>query len=307
MEVAVCVITYRRPEGLKRLLESLNALTFQAQALDLRVVVVENDETGLAQRVCNDVRSTLRWPLEYHVEPRRGIPFARNKAVAVSKHTANFIAFIDDDEVPEPNWLDELIRVQREHNADVVTGPVLPHFMEKPPSWIVSGKFFERQRYPTGCQRDRAYTSNVLFRTEIFDKLDPIFDERLAMTGSSDAHFSRRVHQAGYTILWANEAIVHDWLPASRVNGRWILQRAFRVGTTTAFILLDLYPMAKALVLGLASGCFHLFFGTVLLVVGWVRGRVGLVKSLRELCYGAGMLLGLFGTRYQEYRRTHGE
>ena len=104
MEVAVCVITYRRPEGLKRLLESLNALTFQAQALDLRVVVVENDETGLAQRVCNDVRSTLRWPLEYHVEPQRGIPFARNKAVAVAKQTADFIAFIDDDEVPDAGW-----------------------------------------------------------------------------------------------------------------------------------------------------------------------------------------------------------
>lgn len=306
MRIAVCVITYQRPEGLARLLDGLNRLTFAGIPPDLRIVVVENDEAGPAKKVCEEVRSRLRWPLEYTKEPCRGIPYARNKAVACAKDEADFVAFIDDDEVPEPNWLDELIHVQREYDADVVTGPVLPHFMDEVPAWIVKGRFYERQRHATGTRLDRAFTNNVIFRAAIFDKMDPIFEERMAMTGGSDGHFSRRVHQAGYRIVWADEAVVHDWLPASRVNGRWILQRAYRIGTTTAFIELDIHPFPKAVARLVSAGCMRLIKGTLLLPLGCVLGKRRLIQYTRFICYGAGMLAGLLGARYQEYRRTHG-
>ena len=307
MEVAVCVITYRRPEGLKRLLESLNALTFQAQAPDLRVVVVDNDETGSAGATCDAVRPDFAWALECHIEPRRGIPFARNTAIARAGGDVDYVAFIDDDEVADPNWLDELFRVMKEYQADVVAGPVVPHFMEEPPAWVVKGKFYERHRWATGEVLDRAFTGNILFRREVFSGMRALFDERMALTGSSDSHFLQRVHRAGFKIVWADQALVTEWVPPSRVGIRWILRRSFRVGTTAAFIMFDLQPMAKGRASVLASVCYHFYFGTVLLVVGWKKGRAGLVKSLREFCFGCGMLLGMFGTRYQEYRRTHGE
>jgi len=306
VKVAVCIITYRRPEGLERLLRALDCLTFDGPAPRVQIVVVDNETAGGAQRVCEEVGPGLKWPLEYHVEPRRGIPFARNKAAACAKDHADFIAFIDDDEVPEPDWLDELLRVQREYDADVVTGPVVARFMDKPPSWVVEGKFFDTRRYSTGEQLDRAFTNNVLFRREIFDRMDPAFDERLAMTGGSDTHFTRRVHQAGYKIVWADRALVHDWLPSSRVNGRWILQRAFRIGTMTAFMDLDILPRSKAVAGLIRGGGGRLFKGVVLLPLACVRGKRHLVESLRLICYGGGMLLGLFGARYREYRRVHG-
>ena len=304
--LAVCIITYKRPNGLMRVLNGIGAQRFCEQRPDIRVIVVDNDQAGSAGATCDAVRPDFAWALECYIEPRRGIPFARNTAIARAGGDVDYVAFIDDDEVPDPNWLDELLRVMKEYQADVVAGPVVPHFMEEPPAWVVKGKFYDRQRHATGTFLDRAFTNNVMFRVDIFDKMDPIFDERMAMTGGSDTHFSRRVHEAGYKIVWANEAVVQDWLPASRVNVRWILQRAFRVGTTTAFIMFDLHSMVKGRALVLASGCFHLFFGTVFLAGRWIRGRAGFVKSLHELCYGAGMLLGLLGTRYQEYRRTHG-
>ena len=49
MKVAICIITFRRQEGLKRLLDSLNRLEFKQQpAPDLQLVVVDNDSAGLA-------------------------------------------------------------------------------------------------------------------------------------------------------------------------------------------------------------------------------------------------------------------
>ena len=50
----------------------------------------------------------------HRVEGRRGIPQARNAAVAVALERADFVAFIDDDEVPSPLWLAELLRLRAE-------------------------------------------------------------------------------------------------------------------------------------------------------------------------------------------------
>ena len=132
VRVAVCVITHQRPEGLTRLIRALDALSFQKEPPNLQIIVVDNDSTGSALGVCERLRDDVQWPVEYTREPRRGIPQARNKAVQCAVNQAEFLAFIDDDEVPDMSWLDELLRVQRTHDADVVAGPVVPHFMELP-------------------------------------------------------------------------------------------------------------------------------------------------------------------------------
>lgn len=307
MRIAICVVTYKRPDGLKRLLQGLSALHFEDPSPEVRVVVVDNDaDIQAARAVCDEARASFRWELEYHLEPRRGIPFARNKAIACAKDAVDFIAFIDDDEVPEPNWLDELIRVQREHDADVVTGPVVSHFTSDVPPWIIKGRFFERRRGSTGTRMDRAFTGNILFRTALFDGMDPWFDGRLAFAGGSDVHFLRRVHRAGYGIVWADDAVAREWVPASRVNAGWIVRRAFRIGTSTAFVEFDLRPAVVAAALVLAIGCYRIASGALLLPIGLVLGRHFLVRQVRYVAYGAGLLAGLTGRRYEEYRQTHG-
>ncbi|HWM88070.1 MAG TPA: glycosyltransferase family 2 protein [Kofleriaceae bacterium] len=304
MRIAVCIITYRRPEGLRRALEALAAQVFEGPPPELRIVVVDNDEEGSAAAVCDAVR--MPWPLDCAVEPRRGIPFARNRCVQTARPHADWIGFIDDDEEPAPNWLAELLRVRAEHDADVVTGPVVPLFSGEIPKWATRSKFFNRNRFPTGTLRDRAFTNNVLFRAEIFDKVQPNFDERMAMTGGSDTHFSRRVHRAGYKIVWADAAEVFETFPASRVVPRWVYQRAYRIGTTTAFIQRDLRSLPVAAAILLPDSSYRLLAGSFLAATGWVIGRHWTVSGVRHICYGAGMLVGLFGGRYEEYRRTHG-
>ena len=166
--VAVCVITYRRPEGLRRALDALAALTFDGAAPEVRVIVVDNDEEESGKAVCDAAR--LPWPMEYAVEPRPGIPFARNRCIEVARPHADWIGFVDDDEEPAPGWLAELLRVQAAHEADVVAGPVLARFGGEVPAWALKGRLFDRLRYTTGTVRDRAFTGNVLFRAEIFTR-----------------------------------------------------------------------------------------------------------------------------------------
>ncbi len=248
----------------------------------------------------------MPWPLDYAIEPRRGIPFARNRCVQLARPAADWIGFIDDDEEPAPTWLAELLRVQADHVADVVTGPVVPRFAGQLPAWAVRGKLFQRPRFATGTRRNRAFTNNVLFRAEVFDRVRPHFDERMGMTGGSDAHFSRRVHLAGFRIVWADRAEVFETVPASRMTAGWLCRRAYRTGTTNAFIHRELRPTTVAIPMILGIALYRLVSGALQAAAGLVVGRHWMVGGARWVCYGAGMLVGLVGGRYHEYRRTHG-
>jgi len=42
MKVAICAITFRRPEGLRRLLQAISALTFQTDPPEIEIVIVDN-------------------------------------------------------------------------------------------------------------------------------------------------------------------------------------------------------------------------------------------------------------------------
>lgn len=305
MKLAVCVPTYKRPAGLTRLLEGLQAQTFADAPPDLRVVVVDNDPQGSARSTCDAVAGAIRFPLDYVIETQRGIAHARN---ALLDHVgdAEWLAFIDDDEVPAVNWLDELLRVQRDHEADVVAGPAVPLLPDAAPDWVRQGRFLEYPRYQTGSVLDHAYTHNVLFRARILAETGLRFDPRWALMGCEDLHFFRSVGLAGYKIVWADEAVVSEWIPANRVTAGWILRRAFRFGNSDSWVERELYPKDNPRGHLLIRAVKRLLVGLALTPIGWLRGRRWFVHYLRHVCYGAGMVAGWFRFRYEPYRITDG-
>ncbi len=306
MRVAVCIITCQRAEGLKRLLNGLNKLEFKlCETPYLEIFVVDNDEYGSAGKVCEQIGLQLQWKLEYCVESRRGIPFARNKAISSAGESFDFVAFIDDDEVPQKSWLDQLLHVQSLYSADVVAGPVLPLFNQSVPDWIFKGKFFERPRYSTGKLLEGAATNNVLIRTEILQKMKPCFDERLALSGGSDWHFFRRVFFAGYKMVWANDALVSEWIPATRANLVWLLKRNYRLGITESFCEVDLDSSLLVRAICIFKGIRRIIKGTLFIPLSLIWGKHELFKTLRYIYHSVGMLVGVTGRKYQEYKQIH--
>lgn len=308
MKIAVCIATFRRPKGLARLLDGLDALRFDSIAPpDIELVIVDNDPEGSAREAVEQARENTVWPVRYEHEPRRGISQARNRAVEVAlSASADFLAFIDDDEVPDPVWLDELLRVQAAYNAEVVAGPVVPLLEPGVAKWIAAGGFFERPRLETGRKIRIAITANVLVAAEVFRRDALRFDERLGTIGGEDSHLFARVHRLGHRMVWADEAVVREWIPASRAEASWLLRRAYRSGGSWSMIAYDLDPRASTRFTRIAKGLARITQGIIAIPFGCLKGRAGLVRALQTACLGAGSVTGAFGFAYEEYRQVHG-
>ena len=288
--LSICVPTYRRPGGLFLLLGALDAQVFTEPPPAIRIMVVDNDEAESAREVVDDARSVLRYPVHYRVEKRVGFPQARNAALAAAL-ASDWIAFVDDDETPEPWWLDALLRTQRATGADVVTGPSLPRFVEPPAPWIVESRLFEPLRHASGATVPTAYTNNVLVRGSALRVLDLFFDERFTLGVGEDAELFARVAAAGGRIVWADDAIVYENVPPARATLRWMLARGFRDGAATAFAA----PHSGLRTVAGAASCIARGLGAA--AVGALHGRARCVRGLRLAAFGLGCGASLCGVR----------
>jgi GT2 family glycosyltransferase len=301
--VAICVITYRRPTGLARLLRAIGELEFRsAPPPAIEVVVVDNDEQRTAEMVCTTAAAQIPWPIRYETEPRRGIPMARNAALRSVRSRCDFVAFVDDDEEPAPDWLDELLKVQRQYRSEIVSGPVLPRFEAAPAAWMLAGGFYNRPRYLTGHRLRHAATNNVLIDGKLFVDAGFTFDERLALRGGEDTHFFLRTSGAGYSIVWANDAVVYEWIPPARMTARWLLRRSYRVGNTWSFCERDLSGTPWTVGMRVMKAGARIAGGICMLPLSLLAGHHATMAALRHVWQGAGYLTGLLGVSFEEYR-----
>jgi glycosyltransferase involved in cell wall biosynthesis len=299
VRVAVCVATFARRDGLRRLLQSLRGLVLDEEATVAKVVVVDNDPAGSARPVVDAV-GDLPWPLDYVVEPRRGISAARNRAV-LQAGPVDFVAFIDDDEWPEPFWLAELLRTQARTHAHVVVGPVVPAFESPPPSWFTKGGFLAPYRYEQDEQLGFAYTGNVLVQSSVLAPAGAPFSERFGLLGGEDTHFFMRVHLSGAKIVWAAEAVVHESVPAARMTASWLARREYRRGNTLSLCLRDLEDSPRRRFKRVAHGLLRIGQGTAYACAAILFGRRMLVRGLQRIAFGGGLITGLGAHTYRAY------
>jgi glycosyltransferase involved in cell wall biosynthesis len=301
--VALTICTCERPVDLRRSLESVAALEYRG---GLDVIVVENGPRREGKAVCEAMAANYRWPLRCVVEPRRGISFARNAGVAAALAGApEFIAMIDDDEWVDARWLEELLRVQRTCDADVVSGPVVSVFADAPPKWIERGRFFERPRMPTGAETGATRTGNILFRASVFrSRPEPWFDPEFALTGGEDALFLEGLARAGHRMVWADEALVSEIVMPSRMTERWLVRRAFRGGAAYSHIRRRLAPAALTSTALIAKAAPQLVLGALL----WAAASVSTLHRVRAaimVAKACGKIYAFLGGRYHEYTRVH--
>lgn len=303
--ISICIITYKRPQGLIKLLDSLFICLRHSSYLNVtEIIVVDNDIERTGYKAIQEQKSRLR--IKYLIEKRKGIPFARNAAIRASSSESLYILFVDDDEVVSKQWLENIFNTQSKYDADVVAGPVIPIFETNPSRWIIKGKFFELRK-PKKANGDKIYeaqTSNVLIRKNIFYQENVWFDETLIDTGGTDTLLFKKILQKGYKMYWAEEAYVREHIPASRANMRWLLKRSYRHGITLSISSLRTGIGIKPYFSQLLKGCYRIILGVIYLPITPL-GKEYYVIGLRNIYRGLGNIVALFGVRYNEYNIIH--
>jgi GT2 family glycosyltransferase len=305
--VVVAIPTCRRPQGLERLLRALAGLETDAE---LRILVADNDVeraegTATAGRLSSQ---SYRWPLEVISVPERGIAQARNALVthAVDNYHFDYLAMLDDDEWPEADWLNAFLVLAHETRADALHGAVVPDFEAAPGRWARACRGLSPWRGKTGPVPMIHSTSNVFIRRDVLGPLErPYFDSGFALSGGEDKEFFTRLANGGAKFAWADAAIVHAHVPASRSTPRWALQRAFRIGNSDmrVFIKYENGFIARAQESAKIAAALVLSPAAALLVAPLASHRMGpLCKFARAM----GKLAAVFGARYDEYAVTHG-
>lgn len=304
--VCICIITFQRPVSLRRTLEGL-AKVVVPESVVCRAVVVDNDQDGEAAKVLVELIESFDFEIIVIEEAERGIPFARNAAVA-NAAGSDAIVWLDDDEVPREDWLLELVEAQHSSGAEILQGPSMPKFELGVSEWIEKGRFFERELIENLAVIDKhsLRTSSVLVTRDVFSVASPPFNEAMRFTGGTDSVFFTAAIQAGFEARWVENAIVDEYVPASRTTVRWLLRRSYRRGSVRSQMLVDSGATIPRRLRRALTGLRELSRMFPALLRGFGDGKAGLVRGLQPAAQAFGTWTGLIGRRYEEYRTVHG-
>jgi glycosyltransferase involved in cell wall biosynthesis len=229
MLISIVVPTYRRPVSLGLLLPIILG-QMDRLSEEVELIIVDNCSNQSAHQIV----AVLAPSASYVSEPRRGIANARNAGTRQAR--GRYVIFIDDDQVPAPNWLASFGEMALAGYA-ACFGPVLPDFNEPPPVHlqpILQMLFGRNAHVPTGTDitHRRAYlgTGNSMFdRDRCFEDERP-FEERFN-AGGEDVWFLRHVTQeVGVHLIWCTGATVKETVPTERTTAAYVRRRLFRNG-----------------------------------------------------------------------------
>lgn len=289
IDIGVC--TFRRPE-LMNTLCSLAALRVPGEAV-LRIIVADNDVTPSARERVEWLAGGIPHEIRYVHAPAQNISVARNACLDHAE--GDFLAFIDDDETADRDWLAKLLEEAQATGADAVLGPVKAEYGFDAPQWMRRGDF--HSTFPVWVNGTilTGYTCNALLRLASPAVAGRRFSLALGRTGGEDTEFFSKIYETGGRIAYAPEAWVHEIVPAQRARFSWLAKRRFRSGQTHGRLLAEkrsgpgLLP-AAALAGAKAAYCF-----TIAAVMAFLPTHRN--RSLLRGILHTGAVSGMLGLR----------
>ncbi|WP_248240060.1 glycosyltransferase family 2 protein [Microbacterium kunmingense] len=292
----IAISTYRRPDGLRRLLATVVESTARASNVD--VLVVDNDTMPSAQVIAEEYA-----PFATYVhEPRPGIASARNRSLESFDERYEAIVFVDDDEWVDAQWWDALTSFATESGADVVQGPVLTIIPPGSPKWVRAGGFYQRPLLVNGTRLDSAATNNTLLRREAWVRGGcPRFDHAFSESGGSDWDLFWGLRRSGARILFCSDAVVSEDVPDDRLRWAWIRRRYIRNGMVGTRVIIK---HGDSLVLYLLRASAVGAIGVAEVIRDLVLMRGFRARALSRVFVSIGKFAPLFGGTIKEYKRS---
>ena len=224
VSLALVVCTYNRAADLDRALDAVGRQR-PAPGVAWSVLVVDNNSTD---RTAETVAAhAARVPgLRRVVETEQGLTPARRRGL--QETDAEWVAFVDDDNLLRPGWVAELAEAVRQHpEAGAVGGRVLPLWAEPPPPFLPPfGWAYAMQDHgPEPREVDGLVGAGLAVRRAALDATGwverPLLADRVGdrLVSGGDVEIGQRLLGAGFALRY-HPGCVLDHRVASERAGR---------------------------------------------------------------------------------------
>ena len=185
MVLSITICTYNRIEYLKKCLKSILDQTQGSEIIEINII--DNNSTDTTKDYVFELQK--KFPeVNYFVEKRQGISFARNLSFEVCK--GKFLAFVDDDAVINKNWLKALLNELKKQKENIIYGgPIYPNFESDPENWIDKDYFIRKFKDTDGFlgvikSKEGFSGGNMCIAKNLFKKSEK-FNTKIGMTGGN--------------------------------------------------------------------------------------------------------------------------
>ena len=235
MKVSVVVCTYatERYDDYVEAVESLLNQTYSPLEI---VLVVDGNET-VFERVRSEFGDNSRTVIHCN-DDNRGISYSRTKGAELA--SGDVVAFLDDDAIAAPDWIEELVGVYESTDAVAVGGRLAPEWLVDEPDFLPSEYHWLIGVTPRGFadhmeEVRNTYGSNISFRRDVFLEVGG-FDENTGLKADSkvqahEAPVCLRVREkTGKGVVYNENAVVYHKIFDYRTDPWWLVERAFWQG-----------------------------------------------------------------------------
>jgi len=263
MNFLICICTYKRNRDLILCLKSIGKVQLPFGS-NIQILIVDNTINNNSHLTVKDICKKFKFKILYINEKKRGIVNARNRCLKEAKKiNCDFISFFDDDCTIHRNWFQNILKLIKYYDADIMTGPQVYKQNEKNVSEI-----FEKKIYKNNTLVNWAASNNVIFKKNIIKKENIYFDKKLNKFGvGEDQLFFAILNKLGYKIIWSKKLKVFEKTHLHRNSLKWVTNRSFRLGVLGMYIDTKLYGFINGYLINYMKFFYYLFSSILSLLI----------------------------------------